>query len=141
MVALAPDGPAAARAAVDGTRAANSEALQPTAECLRSIRFDDEVEVVGLDGEMEQTERAVARGGERLAQFLENRGGAERRNSTSSTERGMNGKAHVVLGSTRMRGAGSAAARPAAGAGTTAAQVRGAGSSSCRGRRAILIRQ
>jgi hypothetical protein len=66
-----------AAAAIDGARAANREALEATGQRLRAVPFDDKVDVVGLDGEMKQAERAPARSGERAQQFRENRIRAE----------------------------------------------------------------
>ena len=77
VVALVPNRSLMAAAAVDGARAANREALEATGQRLRGVPFDDKVEVVGLDGEMKQAERAPARGGECAQQLRKNRGRAE----------------------------------------------------------------
>lgn len=52
VVAVAPDGAAATAGAVDCPGAANGEALQATHKRLGVVGLDDEVDVVGLDGEV-----------------------------------------------------------------------------------------
>lgn len=54
VVALVPDGAAATAGAVDGLGAANGEALQAAHKRLGVVGLDDQVDVVGLDREVNQ---------------------------------------------------------------------------------------
>ena len=81
VIAPVPHGPVAAAGAVDGARAANRESLKATRQIPLRVRFHDEVEVVALDGEVQEPERTPARGGERAPKLRENRVRAQRGNS------------------------------------------------------------
>jgi hypothetical protein len=77
MIARAPDRAAPPAAPIDGTGATNREPLQPAGERRRRVCFDDEVQMVGLHGELDDAERVAAGLGERAAKVGEDPIGSE----------------------------------------------------------------
>jgi hypothetical protein len=67
VVAIRPDGAPATDAAVDGPRAANGQALDPAPQHRRRVGFDDQVNVIDLNGEVNYPKGPAARRGERCA--------------------------------------------------------------------------
>jgi hypothetical protein len=59
MVALGPDRPSPPQRPIDATRDTNGEALRTSAKALTIVRLDDEMDVVGLDGVLDEAERAL----------------------------------------------------------------------------------
>ena len=59
VVAVTPDAAATRGRAIDGSGTAPGETLKPTGQGLPRIRFDDEVDVIRLNGEMDDTKVAA----------------------------------------------------------------------------------
>jgi len=106
VVALVPYRTVATGSAVDGSCAANGQAVQTARELPGGIGLDDDVEMIGLDGEMQDAEGAVAANGENAAQIGEDVVRAERGKFASRAESDVDRIAGVVLGPTNMRRAG-----------------------------------
>jgi hypothetical protein len=72
VVPLTPDRTAATESPVDRARHADGESLDAACEHVSVIRFDDEMEVVLLDAELEQPEAAARSYCQRAANCREN---------------------------------------------------------------------
>jgi hypothetical protein len=70
-VTLAPHLATTVRGSIDGARTSNGETLQAAAERSRAVRFHDEMNVVNLDREVDDPERAAAGSSQRAAQRRE----------------------------------------------------------------------
>jgi hypothetical protein len=103
VVALVPHGTPAAASTIDGPSAANRQALNAADECLRIIRLDDEMNMVGLHGELPHTISAAARSRECAAQIRKDRVGPQRRKSANGAESDVDRMARIVLGSRTVR--------------------------------------
>ena len=55
----APYGAASPERAIDGSGAAHAEALKAAGELQSPVGLDDEVQMIGLDGEMQDAESAA----------------------------------------------------------------------------------
>ena len=67
VIALCPYGAASPERAIDGPGAADCEALSSARQLLSRVRLDDEMQMIGLHGEVQDTEAATARSGQRVA--------------------------------------------------------------------------
>jgi hypothetical protein len=56
MISVAPETSGPAERAVDSLREPDGEPLEPPRECFSTLRFDDQVNVIGLYGEVENAE-------------------------------------------------------------------------------------
>ena len=65
VVAIAPYGASSAERAIAGLRCADRQTLDAAREPLRLVRFDEKMHMVALDGEVQETEHATRRCGER----------------------------------------------------------------------------
>jgi hypothetical protein len=109
VVAIRPDGAPATDAAVDGPRAANGQTLNSAPQHRRCVGFDNQVNVIDLNGEVNDPKRRAARRGERGAQPWVNPWRSQRCDPVMSAERDVDGMAHVVSRSTPVRYSGAAA--------------------------------
>jgi hypothetical protein len=65
VVALGPDRAAATERAVDGARTTDAETPEASAEIVTTVRLHDQVQVVGLNREVNDAEQVGARRGQR----------------------------------------------------------------------------
>ena len=103
VVALVPHGTPAAASTIDGPSAANRQALHPTDKGLRAIRLDDEMNMVGLHGEVTHTKGAATRSRECAAQIRKDHVRPQRRKSVNGAESDVDRMARIVLGSRTVR--------------------------------------
>jgi hypothetical protein len=59
VIAVDPDWAAAVDGAIDGAGTADGETLHTADQCRGTLRFHDEVQVIGLHGELGQAKRAA----------------------------------------------------------------------------------
>jgi hypothetical protein len=107
VVAVVPDRAPASAGAIDRAGTSNGEALQSAGEGERSVGFGNEVEVVGLDGEVDQAEAAAAGGGEGPLEGGEHGWRPKRREAGAGAERDVGGVSGGVLGAWSVRGTGA----------------------------------
>ena len=71
MVAIAPDLAVAAPNAIEGASRSAGQAVESCAQMIVRIGFDNQMNVIGLDGEMNDAKGFAARRGERLLERRE----------------------------------------------------------------------
>ena len=103
MVTVAPDGAVATHRTVRGERAADRESAHAARELDGGVRLDDQVQVVGLDGEVHDAERLARCGAERgLERTIRGRR-AEPADAGTRAQRDQRGMTSVVLRPCAMR--------------------------------------
>ncbi len=120
MIAIRPDCPPPAGAAVDRACTANGEALYTARQTQGHIRLDDQVNVIELNREVNHAKPRAARRGEGRAQHREDTRRPQRRDARAPAERDVDGMPHVVPRPRPVRHTRPRAARPAPGAATRA---------------------
>ena len=103
VVTVAPDGAVATHRTVRGERAADRESAHAARELDGGVRLDDQVQVVGLDGEVHDAERLARCGAERgLERTIRGRR-AEPADAGTRAQRDQRGMTSVVLRPCAMR--------------------------------------
>ena len=110
VIAISPDGAAAAKRAVDCARHADREAPQAAAERARVVGFDDQMEMIVLHREMDNPEAAVRGRGQGAADGREDPGGSQAADGRTAAESYMHRVRRNVHRPGPMRDAGAAAA-------------------------------
>jgi hypothetical protein len=64
VIAIAPDRTAAPQHSVHGLRRADRETLKTAPELRRTVGLDEQVQMIGLNAELEEPKRLARRGGE-----------------------------------------------------------------------------
>jgi hypothetical protein len=103
MVAVAPHAPATADGAIDRPGDANRQPLQTTREARRLVCLHHQMQMIGLDGELQDTEARRGRRRESAPDGREESRAAQRRNSRRRAERGVRWAMNVVWRATAMR--------------------------------------
>ena len=96
VISVSPDRAVAAERAIDGPGQANREALQATHERRVSIGLDDEVEVIGLDAELEKAKALAGCSAERRADPSKNFGVSERGQLRLRAQRDVHGTVRAM---------------------------------------------
>ncbi len=107
MVAVGPDGAAAAEDAVHRPGDADREPLDAAHERLPGVGFDEEMDVVALDRELQHAEIRFRPAAERTADRGEDRAGAQRIGKPRRPQRDVDGMSRLVCGARGVRDAGS----------------------------------
>jgi hypothetical protein len=68
MKSIRPHRPTTPQAPVDGTRTSDPEPLQPTRQEATIVRFDDQMDMIGLDGEVHHAKVRSVRCGDRTSE-------------------------------------------------------------------------
>jgi hypothetical protein len=103
VVPIGPNGTATAERAVDGTSRADREALQTAHERGVSVCLDDEVKMIDLHAEMEETKSRVGSPTKRAADFSKHVVLAQRADVRLGTNRHMDGALRRVRRPALMR--------------------------------------
>lgn len=103
VITLGPDGATTFESAIDGARTPDAEPLQTAREIAAAIGFDDEVQMVRLDREVNDSEGVTTRRGKRPKQMWGHFFRTKRDRRRNSTKCGVNGIAWVVIGSRSVR--------------------------------------
>jgi hypothetical protein len=116
MVPIGPHGASAAERRVDSLGEADRESLEARTQRRVRVGFDEDVNVVGLHAEVEQSE-AVTRGTcERCSELRKETRRTERRDIAGCAQRHVHGAVTGVHGATAVRDGAAAGGRLAAGA-------------------------
>src|SRR5262245_9187200 len=110
VIPISPHRPSPPEHAVDRARQPNREALETPRERAAVVPFDDEVKVVRLHGELEDTEPPLGRTPEALTESRKDFRSPQRRQVRSRPEGDVHGKAGVMRRSYPMRHADAVAA-------------------------------
>src|SRR5262249_6037945 len=93
MISVAPETSVPAENPVDSLREPDGESLEATGERFSTVRLDDHVEVIGLDGKLENTESPPGTLREAAAQDREDSISPQRRQRAVRAERNVHGVA------------------------------------------------
>ena len=100
VVSVRPDGTAATKRSIAASRGTNDEALDSARERPRPVRLYQQMHVVALNREMQDTERMVGSSRQRGGDGVEDAAGAERRQARGCPQRHVD-RTSRVMGTTR----------------------------------------
>src|SRR5262245_29837591 len=103
VVSVVPHLPAAAEQAIDRLRDADRQPLDTAAQRGQPVAFEDQVDVIALDAELDESEAFPRCSGKRRADGREEAGLSERRKIRRRPERDMDGTAGIVRGAATVR--------------------------------------
>src|SRR5262249_19119492 len=111
MIPIVPDSSATAEQPVDPLRNRDGESLHAPTEIAIGLGLDEEVQVVPLDGEVNDPKGCTGRGCEAIPNGLKKRRAPERRHTPYDPKGHMDGMASLVARSPTMRDAGGRSRR------------------------------
>ena len=126
MEAVLPDFSTATRSSVDGPRGENREPPHAVLESRGRVRLDDEVDVIGLDREVDDAKSGSRGPPDESFQGCEDGARAQRWHAADRTHRHMDRVAGNVFGARPVFGAGPRVSPLATGSSTSAAPARDA---------------
>ena len=103
VVAIAPDAPTSPPRAIQRSCRTAVQAIQAAPQLVSGISFHDEVNMIGLDGEVHDAKAAAAREAKCLNQRCERRLRSERFQRLRRPQRDVDGMARIVLRSRSVR--------------------------------------
>jgi len=108
MIAIAPDRSAAAPGAVESAGGPARQAVEAAAQLIAAVSFNDQVNVIGLDGEVNDTKAAAIRRREGLQKRRERNVGSQRLQPAHRPQHDVDRMARIVRGA---RGVGNVGSR------------------------------
>ena len=102
VIALRPNRSASFERAIDSAGTTDAESLQTARELRSAVCLDEQVHMVGLDGEVEHAEAGGARSGQGAAQLTEHLVRSKGGEGWNRAEGDVNGMARIVFGPSQM---------------------------------------